>query len=343
MKILYISDRADGGIARHVGCLRASLPSEAEAYVIGIGGDEEYAGKSGHDLREWWQIRRVIKEFKPDIVHFHIPVLLMTAYVRFFTRLPIVRSWHTPTNRKQSLRDRVVRWLFGPKCYYLPVSGPTWEGLKKWAPGVKGEVFYNPLRISSRGRSSSRELVLGDSPSCGVVGMVGRNADQKDWPSFHKVESLVRAKMPNVEFVNGGEITPCDGRKEIARMDVFVMTSKHEELPTTLLECFSLGTAVCGFIPVGGVSDILQYSRGPLKNEFIAERDTAKLAEIAMRLLNNEAERQAVIEDGWQILVNHFDAEKNCHGQLMDIYRRVIAQSWKAKIPVGFRRENMIQ
>ena len=28
-----------------------------------------------------------------------------------------------------------------------------------------------------------------------IVGMVGRNADVKDWPSFHKVEKLVKDKV----------------------------------------------------------------------------------------------------------------------------------------------------
>ena len=97
MRVLFISDRRDGGILRHVRCLRACLPPEVETYEIGCGADEEFAGQSGHDMREWIQIRRVIKSFKPDIVHFHIPAMLMVLYVRLFTRLPIIRSWHTQT------------------------------------------------------------------------------------------------------------------------------------------------------------------------------------------------------------------------------------------------------
>ena len=148
LKILYISDRRDGGILRHVRCLRECLPPEVETYEIGKGGDEEFVGRNGHDFREWVQIRRVIRAFKPDIVHFHIPALMMMVYVRFFTRLPIIRSWHTPTTGKEGLKAKVMRWLLGRNCYYLPVSTRTWEGLKRWAPSIKGEVFYNPIRIN---------------------------------------------------------------------------------------------------------------------------------------------------------------------------------------------------
>ena len=101
------------------------------------------------------------------------------------------------------------------------------------------------------------------------------------------------------------------------------MTSKHEELPTTLLECFAMKTAVCGFIPVGGVCDILALSYGPLKEVFIKERDTAHLARIVMELLRDDVKRMSVVEDGWQIVAAHFNAKKNCHGQLLEIYSRV--------------------
>jgi len=322
VRVLYISDRRDGGILRHVRCLRECLLPEVEIYEIGHGGDEEFAGKSGHDIREWFQIRRVIRVFKPDIVHFHIPALMMVVYVKVFTKLPIVRSWHTPTTGKESVANKIFRILFGRDCYYLPVSTATWGGLQRWSPRIKGEVFYNPVKIDGRVERVEHE------DRCGfVVGMVGRNADVKDWPSFHKVEAIVKAKMPQVEFVNGGEYAPCDGKAVIRGLDVFVMTSKHEELPTTLLECFQLGTAACGFIPVGGVTDILQYSNGPLKDVFIQERDSAKLADIVIVLLNDVTKRQAVIEDGWQILCKYFDAEKIVHEVLIPIYKKTLVKS----------------
>ena len=320
MRVLYISDRQDGGILRHVKCLRECLPAEIETYEIGCGGDEEFAGRNGHDMREFWQIRRVIKAFKPDVVHFHIPVFLMIVYVRFFTDIPVVRSWHTPTSNKEGLKRKFIRWVFGGRCYYLPVSKSTWAGLRRWAPNIKGEVFLNPINLECYHSDVVSHEFKGKRP---IVGMVGRNADQKDWPSFHKVESIVKAKMPNVDFVNGGENAPCNGLEEIKNMDVFVMTSKHEELPTTLLECFAMKTAVCGFIPVGGVCDILALSYGPLKEVFIKERDTAHLARIVMELLRDDVKRMSVVEDGWQIVAAHFNAKKNCHGQLLEIYSRV--------------------
>lgn len=154
------SDRRMGGIQRYAQTLRACLPrEEVETYVIGE--DEPFAGKSGHDIREWFQIRRVLRDFKPDIIHFNCAPLLMLVYVWVQRHLPfgakpkIVCSCHTPTNRPRSFRDRLFAFLLGRDCYLLPVSQATWDGILKFDPKAKGEVFYNPIRVGTPRRRTS--------------------------------------------------------------------------------------------------------------------------------------------------------------------------------------------
>ncbi len=329
MKILYIGDRQNGGIVSHVHTLRHSLPQDVVSYEIGLGGDEEFAGRNGHDPREWFQIRRVIRTLKPDIIHFHIPALMMCLYARLFAKVPIARSWHTSTTGREGFRNRMLRWLFGRKCYYLPVSRPVWDGLRRWSPHIRGEVFFNPIRLGDFTMPEKRRGWLSSNP---VVGMVGRNAAVKDWPSFHAVERIVREEMSEVEFLNAGEEAPCEGREAISKMDLFLMTSRSEGLPTTLLECFALGTPVCGFLPDGGTSDILDFSSGPVREAFVTGRDCTVLARLVVDLLRNADRRRAIIEDGWRIVKEHFDAEKNCRGQLMGIYAKILAKTdWSDK------------
>jgi glycosyltransferase involved in cell wall biosynthesis len=169
-----------------------------------------------------------------------------------------------------------------------------------------------------------------------VIGMVGRNAEVKDWPSF----CSLALKLPQVEawgvgvtaeeakelgddasYVQWKGFQP-NGRELISKLDLFVLTSKHEQLPTVVLECFVNKTPICGFIPRGGMSDILSFSNGALREVFIEERDTDKLAAIVLKILNDDELRKRIVEDGWQIVTNHFDAVKNCRGQLLEIYRR---------------------
>lgn len=322
MRILYISDRGKGGIKNHVRCLLACLKGVGDVETYCIGEDDPFAGKNGHDLAEWKQIRRVVKTFKPDVIHLHTLPLLMCLYIKLFVRVPVFVSLHTPWDREVPLKDRILHWLV-KRAYYLPVSSVTWDSFRKKFKGVKGEAFFNPIIINDMMRL--RDVgsdIKGDVP---VIGAVGRNADQKDWPSFHRVVDKVCAIRPEVDVWNLGEEGFCKNANErIKDMDLFVMTSKHEELPTTVLECFVSKTAICGFIPRGGMVDILSFSNGALKEVFIEDRDADKLAAIVLRLLKDDDLRQRVIEDGWQIVTNHFDAEKNCCGQLLEIYGRFL-------------------
>lgn len=326
-RILLVSDRRNGGILNHVRCLLTCLRSDGAIPCYAIGLDVPFAGTSGHDVREWVQVRHVMQDFRPDIIHFHTPNLLMALYVRLHNlwsrhNVSVVCSWHTPTNHPPSFGQWVFFWLLGPACYYLPVSTPTWNGFRKWLPKARGEVFFNPVRLADFPQSGNRTIRQSGNY---CVGMVGRAAAQKDWPSFHKVEALVKAKMPNVRFLNAGEEAVCEGRAAIASMDLFVMTSRHEELPTTVLECFALGTPICGFLPEGGTSDILSFSSGPLCSAFLeGERDCERLADLVMDLLRHPEKRESLIADARRILEEHFDAERNCRGQLVPLYRSLL-------------------
>lgn len=350
MRILYITDGGPGGVSSHVRCLTQCLKGVAEVMVcITYGSDAlkkmldedgtPYCWcrcRNGHDWRLLMKVMRLIKEFRPEVIHFHDIPLFVALYVKMlrWTRrwrgLRVVSTIHTPSAAHHLQFSRAaVNWAAEP-CYWLPVSGPNWRNFKARYPKARGEVFFNPVRI---GEAKSKREGEQRNDSSFVVGMVGRNAEVKDWPSFHKVEEIVKGRVSKfrgfgvgadgckVEFLNAGEKEVCDGRAAIAKMDLFVMTSISEELPTTMLECFMLGTPICGFLPDGGTSDILRFSKGPLREAFIRERDCDKLSDIVIDLLVHPEKRQALVEDGWQILVNHFDAEKNCRGRLMEIYK----------------------
>ena len=113
------------------------------------------------------------------------------------------------------------------------------------------------------------------------------------------------------------------GRRYGCRLLGSGLTTCQQQLPTTVLECFLMRTAICGFIPAGGFSDILALSNGALREVFIEDRDCKKLAEVVMRVLNDSDLRRRLVEDGWQIVTQHFAAEKIVPEQLVPIYRKV--------------------
>lgn len=356
MKVLYIVNEAlMGGLQRHVLCLMQSLRGvadtavvfnvESDASVIRMFEDEglrvyRLKGRSGHDWRIVGRFCRVLEDFRPDVIHAHVmPILVMVA-LRFGLkgRASVIESLHMPTGRGSFL-GRIIDCVRGRLVdYWLPVSGATWEGFQRWHPEARGEVFFNPIRLGigdqGLGIGELNNQTIRQSSNF-VVGMVGRNVDEKDWSAFHRVEKMVKVKGVgerwNVEFLNAGEKGVCNGQEAIAKMDLFVMTSKSEELPTTMLECFALGTPICGFIPAGGVREVLDFSAGSVREAFIEGRDCGKLADLVVELLGDVDRRRRIAEDGRRIVEEHFDAVKNCRGPLMDIYRKVTS----AQIELG--------
>ncbi len=377
MRILYLINAGImGGRERHVMTLVKSLPKAIEYCVCAVSPGEAtdkmredglnirvLGGKNGHDLRIAPRFIRLLKEFRPDIVHAHSAAFLPYCILKFFTGIKLVQSVHGPSvsGREWEARRRSVAWkiktfvsrlLQRRPDYYLPVSRATWDEFKMVHPNARGEVFFNALNLAalphSRRKPSGHHAAgmaqqLNEAPRKRIVGMVGRMADQKDWPSFVEIARIVRSKMPNVEFWGiganeewgraniAGDIgcvkwfgTRQDARELISQMDVFVMTSRHEQLPTTMLEAFALHVPVAGFLPEGGTSEILALARGCEVALMSKERDCGKVADAIMRILSDETLYAAMVREGDRIVREYFDMEKLCETQLLDVYKRLL-------------------
>lgn len=375
MRILYIMGTGlMGGIERHVQCLSKTLNKcfktdvctgcicdardAVKVLIIGELGPVgramledgtdviAFGCKSGHDWRIWRPLKRLMREWRPDIVCMQGLVFLPALYFKLFDRsTPLIRSIHTCAELPNKVVHCLWGWLGRRVDWHLPVSMATWKSFKKvypWASG-KGEVFYNPLCVSMLPAKVRRCKIDGERHF--IVGMAGRMADVKDWPSFIEVCRNIHSKMANVEFwaIGNGplfedfkkmaekkKVPICwlgqrnDAQSLIGKMDVFLLTSKNEQLPTVVLEAFGMRTAICGFIPDGGMRELLSFSIGSLKEVFIKRRDPNELAERVMVLLKDEGQRSAIVEDGWQILNNHFSAERLVPDKLMKIFQRFV-------------------
>ena len=110
------------------------------------------------------------------------------------------------------------------------------------------------------------------------------------------------------------------------QMDVFVLTSKYEQLPTTLLEAFALHVPVAGFLPEGGTSEVLALAQGREAALLNKERDCRKAADAVIRLLSDNALYDNLVREGDRIVHEYFDMKKLCATQLMDIYNRIIKE-----------------
>ena len=378
MKVLYLINAGImGGRERHVLTLVKSLPREIEYCICAVSAGEAteamqaaglnvrvLGGRNGHDVRVFPRFIRLLREFKPDVVHAHSVALLPYAAMRLFPKIALVQSVHGPSvsGAEWAARRKSIAWKIKSilsrilECkpdYYLPVSQATWDEFKIVHPDAKGEVFFNALNLDAlpvaRRSRGDRPTDCGDQRAVDggrkIVGMVGRMADVKDWPSFAKIARLLKERMTDVEVwgvgaseewarENVGEDAQYvkwfgsrqDAQELISQMDVFVMTSKYEQLSTTLLEAFAMHVPVAGFLPEGGTSEVLALAQGCEAALMNKERDCAKAADAVIRILSDDALYADMVREGDRIVHEYFDMKKLCATQLADVYKRLMRE-----------------
>ena len=359
MKVLYfINAGTMGGRERHVHTLVKSLPSSVEPLICAVSGGaatdamakdglnvQVLGGKNGHDPKVFFRFIRLLRAFKPDIIHAHGNAFIPTSAMRLFPHIPLIESLHGPASPNAK---RLLSTLPRRPDYYLPVSQATWDAFQRLHPSARGEVFYNALNLTNLPTAGSAGA---NTAGKRIIGMIGRMADVKDWPSFVRISSIVMSKDPTVEawaIGDGPTRSSCealwrdlaqqkqldpsrlkwlgtrqDARELMAQMSALLITSHSEQLPTTLLESFAIGIPAVGFIPEGGTREILAFSQSPcaLLRE---DRSVESAAADVLRVLDNASLRTSLVAEGSRIVHEHFDMQKLCATQLIAIYEKVI-------------------
>lgn len=363
MKVLYfINAGIMGGRERHVHTLVKSLPDGVIPLICAVSGGEAtnamaqdglnvqiLGGRDGHDPKVFFRFIRLIRSFKPDIIHAHGNAFLPTSAMRLFPHIPLIESLHGPSGPTSNTFIKKIFEAFPRRPnYYLPVSQATWDEFKRFHSTARGEVFYNALNLTGFPTVASWNT---NNSGKKIIGMVGRMADVKDWPSFVRISAIVMSKDPAVEAwaIGDGPVrsscealwrdlarqrqlnpsrlkwlgTRQDARKLTAQMSALLITSQSEQLPTTLLEAFAIGIPVIGFIPAGGTREILALSQSPcaLLRE---DRSVESAAADVLRILDNASLRASIVAEGSRIVHKHFDMRKLCATQLIGIYEKVI-------------------
>jgi glycosyltransferase involved in cell wall biosynthesis len=118
------------------------------------------------------------------------------------------------------------------------------------------------------------------------------------------------------EFVGRVE----DGRREISGFDAFVLPSRGENLPVSILEAMALAVPVIAS-RVGGVPELLDNGRAGL---LVPPEDPAALAEAITELVRNPDRRMAIARAGARRAAQHFDAG-DVSRQLITVYEELVA------------------
>jgi glycosyltransferase involved in cell wall biosynthesis len=256
--------------------------------------------------------RKVVKNFKPDIIHAHVtlPAGLVSALLSKFYKIPFIVSEHTgPFSLLMPTRFHkfLVRWTLNNAKAILPVSEHLREQII--THGIKNNFYIVPNPFdpkiffvspdTKRGKSQFKILFVGGlSPEKNIPLLLEalailREREKKDFALDivgdgkyrNDYENLARKlKLDDVVIFRGLKTKP-EVSEFMRACDFLVLPSKAETFGCVLIEAMACGKPVLA-TKYGGPAEIVTESVGKL----VYPKDPETLAD-AIRKFADELPR----------------------------------------------------
>lgn len=304
------------------------------------------------DARSFIALVRIIREFKPDVVHTHtakagtlgrIAAVLMRVPVRVHTfHGHVLHGYFSPmVTRVFIVIERVLgRFTHGivsvgsqVRDDLLAAGIGTMEKFTVIAPGV--------ARSEPVSRDVARES-LGLLPDTYVALFIGRLTQIKRPDRLLEAFSIVLEKVPSAVLLMAGEGELFESTKQtgahfgdsvrllgwrsdlavlFAAADVAVLSSDNEGMPVTLIEA-SMAGVPCVTTDVGSAREVV------LDNEtgFVVPTDSVAIARALIELFTNEELRKEMGAAATRHTMANFSSNRLIHDH-EDLYKRLIGLS----------------
>ena len=301
------------------------------------------------------RLRRVVRDFRPDVIHSHIPrpTLWMALAKRLFRlRIPLVYTEHSV----QEVYPRWAQWVYR---VILPVvdhvtgvsEAATQSFATRWGwPDHKVGTIWNGIDVdrakSDRGPQAIRSE-MGVPPSVPVLLNVARIIPAKAQEVLVRAMARVHMRDPEAQCWIAGtsEHGPAAARLVadtiydlhaepyirtlgersdvsdlLAASDIFVLSSRQEGFPITILEAMAAGKPVVA-TDVGGCAEAVVDGETGL---IVPPEDPKALAEAVLYMLARPDETKQMGEAGRKRVEEHFTVEAMVRRQL-DVYELLLA------------------
>jgi glycosyltransferase involved in cell wall biosynthesis len=251
------------------------------------------------DYRAYRQLKKYIKETKPDIVHLHSSKAgVVGRLAAYKNKIPCVYNAHgwsfamDVSKVKKNFYAFIERVM--AKITYKIINISNFEQelaiRYKITSEERMQVIYNGIDLSKYNEKFNKEKILNElkilTPPF-IIGMVARLTKQKSPETFIKVAKEVSREVKNSYFIFVGDGELRDEIEDLVEkaelkdkflitgwtnevgkymsiFDVGVLTSKWEGFGLVLLEYMALGKPVIAS-KVGGIPDVIQnYNNGIL-------------------------------------------------------------------------------
>jgi sugar transferase (PEP-CTERM/EpsH1 system associated) len=310
--------------------MAAQLPADVRLIQLGRG--------TGTDVRMMWQLYRVIGRERPDIVHTHAWGTLVEGYAAArAARVPAVIHGEHGTLQLRPRQVYAQRWVWTRVDRLLSVSSRLAERMAA-AVGIPLDgitVVRNGVDLSQFDRCarSDARQALGVDADTVLLGHAGRLVEVKDQASL--VQAAAQLKAAGLRFLlllaGDGPLRPTlDGlitelgvgdcvrllghRSDIARfhaaLDVYVLSSRSEGMPNTILEAMASGVAVVS-TRVGGADELIVHDQTGL---LVPAGRPDLLAEALGCLVTDGGKRAAMGTEGQRRARAHFSLDAMVQG-----------------------------
>ncbi|CNH18461.1 WbcN protein [Yersinia frederiksenii] len=235
------------------------------------------------------EVRRIIKKFKPDILHSHMfHANIFSRFLRLFTNIPVLICTAHNTNEGSSLRMLAYKYTDRLASISTNVSQDAVDSfIRKGASSidrmivVSNGIDTSQFDFSADDRNTKRsELgILDDTP---ILLSVGRLTEAKDYPNLLKAYSLLLKNnsfnsIPRLFIVGTGHlenhlksmvkefdiekyVTFLGQRDDIRQLmcaaDIFVLSSEWEGFPLVITEAMACKKLIVA-TDAGGITEAL--------------------------------------------------------------------------------------
>lgn len=292
---------------------------------------------------------RIFKESQPDVVHLHNPT--PTIYAAMAARLAGVpstlstrHSLVAPPRRvveelKYAFAARFCDWIVGicdattdnlKSMHSVPArrlvrvyngATPLRRVAKKDWPVKKGFTLVNVSRLERVKNHqlllSAFRLALSSIPDLNLW-IVGDGSERKTLEGLAAELGIAR----QVTFW-GQQL---DVALFFSAADSFIMSSKSEGLPISLLEAFSLGLPSV-VTNVGGMAEALRLAQGGIT---VSATDPTEMAAAILRMARSDAEREHFSKNAEAAFRSNFSLQSMAEAY-MDLYRNTPRAARNAK------------
>jgi glycosyltransferase involved in cell wall biosynthesis len=278
------------------------FPTGFESKLANCGVDVRHLGKRpGFDPRMYPRLRRVVRQFKPDVIHTHSFVMRYTLPI---ARCAMIHTVHNLADREVDAVGKIIHRIgyrrgvvpvavasqvaqsFERMYRFQPVVIPNGIDTSRFTAGVRSSDHHVTIVSVARldPQKNPRLLVDALPQDCRLL-LVGDGSLRDDLSGLEGVQLLgVRQDIPEI----------------LASADIFALASDWEGHPIAVMEAMAAGLPVV-VTAVGGVPEIVGNA-----GILVPPRDVRAMAE-ALRTLAADPQRRAELGRRAHARAAHFD------------------------------------